>query len=442
MSGWTNIGKIPELQRRLLFTVAIFAVYRLGVHVPIPGIDPGALKAFFQQQQAAGGMFGLINTFTGGGFSNMSIFALGIMPYITASIILQLLTVVFPYLDRLQKEGEVGRKKITQYTRYLTVVLSSLQSTGIAFMLESWTVNEIQVVPVKGWGFRVMTIITLTAGTALIMWLGEQITERGIGNGISLIIFAGIVARMPAGIFNTLNQFATGEQNIFSLVFVAAGMVAVIGAIVYVERAQRRISVQYPARTVGRKMYKGVKTHLPLKVNPAGVIPPIFASSLLMFPSTFTTIFQQSESPWMQWLNQALSPVSWQYNTLYGILIIFFTYFYTAVQFNPIDLADNLKKHGGYIPGVRPGQNTADYIDRILTRITTGGALYLVAVCVLPSILMGTLNIPFYFGGTSLLIVVGVAMDTAGQMESHMIARHYEGFLGPKGAKIRGRRAR
>jgi len=441
MAGWTNIGKIPELQRRILFTVGIFAAYRLGVHVPIPGVNPDALEMFFQQQASGGGMFGLINTFTGGGFQNMSVFALGIMPYITASIILQLLTVVFPYLDRLQKEGEVGRKKITQYTRYLTIVLSAMQSVAIALMLEGWTVQQaVRVVPVGGWHFRLMTLITLTAGTALIMWLGEQITERGIGNGISLIIFAGIVARVPNGLYNTLNQFATGEQSLFTILMVGAGMVAVIGAIVYVERAQRRIQVQYPSRTVGRKMMKGVKTHLPLKVNPAGVIPPIFASSLLMFPSTFTNVFQQSDKTWVAWLVQALSPVSWQYNTIYGILIIFFTYFYTAVQFNPIDLAENLKKNGGYIPGVRPGQNTADYIDRILTRITLGGALYLVAVCVLPSILMGTLNIPFFFGGTSLLIVVGVAMDTASQMEAHMMARHYEGFLGPKGPRMKGRR--
>lgn len=443
-AGWTNIGKIPELQRRILFTVGILAAYRLGVHVPVPGVNVQALANFFANQQ--GGLFGLINTFTGGGFNRMSVFALGIMPYITSSIILELLTVVFPYLDRLKKEGEVGRKKITQYTRYLTIVLSAIQSVAIAAWLQNLSVSGgeggVAVVAGGGWGFRIMTIITLTAGTALIMWLGEQITERGIGNGISLIIFAGIVAQVPSGIYMVLEQFSNEEQDLLTLLMVGGGMVAVIGAIVFVERAQRRIPVQYPARTVGRKMYKGVKTSLPLKVNPAGVIPPIFASSLLMFPTTFTSLFQGNDSTWIGWLNAALSPSSWQYNTLYGILIIFFTYFYTAVQFNPVDVADNLKKHGGYIPGVRPGQNTADFIDRILTRLTTGGALYLVAVCVLPSIFTGAANVPFYYGGTSLLIVVGVAMDTAAQMESHLIARHYDGFLGAKGPKMKGRRGR
>jgi preprotein translocase subunit SecY len=440
--SWGNIGKVPELQRRLLFTLGILAAFRVGVHVPVPGVNLQALATFFEQQK--GGLFGLINTFSGGGFERMSVFALGIMPYITASIILDLLTVVFPYLDKLKKEGEVGRKKITQYTRYLTIALSAAQSVGLAFTVQGWEVGggggAVHVVANPGLAFIVMTAVTMTAGTALIMWLGEQITERGIGNGISLIIFAGIVARMPAGIYQVLEQFSTGEQNIFTIALVGVGMIAVIGGIVFVERAQRRISVQYPARIVGRRMSKGVKTHLPLKVNTAGVIPPIFASSLLMFPSTFTSFFTQSNATWAQWLTAMLSPMGWQYNALYGILIIFFTYFYTAVQFNPIDVADNLKKHGGYIPGVRPGQNTSEFIDRILTRITLGGALYLVAVCVLPSILISTVNIPFYYGGTSLLIVVGVAMDTAQQMEAHLLARHYDGFLGPKGGRIKGRR--
>ncbi|MFO8058805.1 MAG: preprotein translocase subunit SecY [bacterium] len=447
MAGWTNIGKIPELQKRLLFTLLILAFYRLGVHVWIPGINPGALENFFEQQQS-GGLFSLINTFTGGGFQNMSVFALGIMPYITASIILQLLTVVFPYLDKLQKEGEVGKKKITQYTRYLTVGLSIAQGMGIAFMLQSWH-NQFQgphslinIGPGESWwSFRIMTVITITAGTALIMWLGEQITERGIGNGISLIIFAGIVARTPAGIYETIQQVASGTMHLFVLILIGVIMVAVIAAIIFVERAQRKLPVQYPARTVGRKMYKGVKTHLPLKINQAGVIPPIFASSLLSFPTTISGVFQQSggESSmgWMQMLASAFNPMSWQYNVIYGLLIMFFTFFYTAVTFNPIDVSDNLKRQGGYIPGVRPGQNTSDYIDRILTRITTGGSVYLVAVCVLPSILMALLGIPFYFGGTGLLIVVGVAMDTASQMESHLIARHYDGFLGAKGPKMK-----
>lgn len=440
MSGWTNISKIPELQRRLLFTAGILAAFRLGVHVPVPGVNFAALQSWFSSQQ--GGMLGLLNTFTGGGFSRMSIFALGIMPYITASIILDLLTVVFPYLDRLSKEGDIGRKKITQYTRYLTVVLASLQSIGIAAWLENMSIGGGVIVPHPGISFMLMTMITLTAGTALIMWLGEQITERGIGNGISLIIFSGIVARMPNGLANVMEQFRVGEQDIFTILMVGVGMVAVIGGIVFFERAQRRLNVQYPSRTVGRKMYKGVKTHLPLKVNPAGVIPPIFASSLLMFPTTFTSIFQGSDSTWAQWISASLQPLSWQYNTLYGILIIFFTFFYTAVKFNPVDIADNLKKQGGYIPGVRPGQNTSEYIDKIVTRITLGGSLYLVIVCVLPTILVNTVNIPFFYGGTSLLIVVGVAMDTAAQMEAHLIARHYDGFLGPKGAKMKGRRGR
>ncbi len=446
MAGWTNIGKIPELQKRLLFTLLILAFYRLGVHIWIPGINPQALKSFFEQQQS-GGLFSLINTFTGGGFQQMSIFALGIMPYITASIILELMTVVFPYLDKLKKEGEVGRKKITQYTRYLTVGLSIAQGMGIAFMLQSWHNNQpILNMPEGGswWYFRIMTVITITAGTALIMWLGEQITERGIGNGISLIIFAGIVARTPLGIYETIQQVASGSMHIFVLLLVGVVMVMVIAAIVFVERAQRRLPVQYPARTVGRKMYKGVKTHLPLKVNQAGVIPPIFASSLLSFPTTISGVFQETGGSvsWMQMMAGAFNPMSWQYNVIYGLLIVFFTFFYTAVTFNPMDVSDNLKRQGGYIPGVRPGQNTSDYIDRILTRITCGGSIYLVSVCVLPSILMGLLGIPFYFGGTGLLIVVGVAMDTASQMESHLIARHYDGFLGPKGPKMKGRRSR
>jgi preprotein translocase subunit SecY len=446
MSGWTNIGKIPELQRRLLFTFGILAAYRLGAHIPVPGVNAKAIAAFFEAQ-AGGGLFDLIGQFTGGGFNRMSVFALGIMPYITASIILQLMGVVFPYLDKLQKEGEVGRKKITQYTRYLTVALSAVQSVAIAYWLQGLTVGGeggvLRVVSNPGFVFIVLTVISLTAGTALIMWLGEQITERGIGNGISLIIFAGIVARVPHGIYTTIQQFASGEQSILTILFVGLGMVVVIGGIIYVERAQRKIPVQYPSRMVGRgRMTKSVKTFLPLKVNTSGVIPPIFASSLLMFPATITSLFQQSQSNLGSMLGAILNHEGWQYNTLYGILIIFFAYFYTAVQFNPVDVAENLKKHGGYIPGVRPGQNTADYIDKILTKITLGGALYLVAVCVLPTILTSTINIQFYFGGTSLLIVVGVAMDTAAQIEAHLIARHYDGFLGPKGGRIKGRRTR
>jgi preprotein translocase subunit SecY len=449
MSGWSNIGKIPELQRRLLITLGLLAAYRLGAHIPVPGVNKDAIESFLSSSQTGGSIFDLIGQFTGGGFNRMSVFALGIMPYITSSIILQLLTVVFPYLDKLSKEGEVGRKKITQYTRYLTVVLSAIQSVAIARWLMSITVSggagegTLHVVLNPGIGFYFTTIATLTAGTALIMWLGEQITEFGIGNGISLIIFAGIVARMPHGIITTLQQLSNREQSILTVLFVGLGMVAVIAGIIYVERAQRKIPVQYPSRMIGRgRMTKSVKTFLPLKINTSGVIPPIFASSLLMFPSTFTTLFQGSSSNWGGLISSILHSDSWQYNTIYGILIIFFAYFYTAVQFNPVDVAENLKKNGGYIPGVRPGQNTADYIDKILTKITLGGALYLVAICVLPSLLTGMANIQFYFGGTSLLIAVGVAMDTAAQMEAHLIARHYDGFLGPKGAKMKGRRTR
>jgi len=437
MAGFGSISKIPELQRRLLFTAAMFAVYRIGCHVPVPGVNGAALTELLSSRQQT--LFGLLNTFTGGAFERMSVFALGIMPYITSSIIFSLLAVVVPYLEQLQKEGELGRRKITQYTRYGTVLLSAVQSLMLAFWLEQ-QVNP-SLVSAPGWAFRLMTIITLTSGTAFIMWLGEQITERGIGNGISLIIFAGIVARLPNDIADTLVMLSQGELSFFVLLGIGLLMVAVVGGIVFVERGQRRIPVQYPSRTVGRRMFKGVKTHLPLRINTAGVIPPIFASSILAFPQTFLQ-FLPSENPNMilQWINNALNMFGWQYNALYAAGIIFFTYFYTAVQFNPVDVADNLRKHGGYIPGVRPGKNTADHIDRVLTRITLGGALYLCAVCVLPSILVSSAGVPFWFGGTSLLIVVGVALDTAQQMEAHMLARHYDGFLGAKGPKMRGRR--
>ena len=438
MAGIANIHKIPELRNRLLFTLGILAVYRLGAHVPIPGINGAALASYMAQQ--AGTIFGLFNTFTGGAFNRMTIFGLGIMPYITASIILQLLGVVIPYLEQLQKEGDLGRKKINQYTRYLTVGLTMGQSVAVGFWLQSMRMpNGAHIVPEGGALFIVTTVMSLTAGTIFIMWLGELITERGIGNGISLIIFFGIVARLPSDIGSTLTLWQGGQLSFFSLLGIAIVVVAVIAGIVYMERSQRRIPVQYPSRTVGRKMYKGVKTHLPLRINTSGVIPPIFASSLLAFPLTFTTFFPQN-SPYFDWLKTALSPTSWEYNTLYGLLILFFTFFYTAVVFNPIDVAENLKRHGGYIPGVRPGQSTSDYIDRVLTRITTVGAFYLAAVCILPSIIVVSAGVSFWFGGTSVLIVVGVAMDTAQQIEAHLLARSYDGFLGPKGARIRGRR--
>ena len=433
--GFGNIFKIPELKRRLLFTAALLAVYRIGVHVPTPGIDGGALSEFFDA--AKGTIFGVVNMFTGGGLERLSVFALGIMPYISASIILQLLTVVIPHLEQLKKEGEQGQKKITQYTRYGTVALSIIQGLMIAIGLESMQspVSGAAVVFVPGWGFRLMTVITLTAGTAFIMWLGEQITERGIGNGISLIIFAGIVARMPGAIGNTFRLMSQGEMSIFTLVIILVVMIAVIGFIIYVEQGQRRIPVQYAKRVIGRRMYGGQSTHLPLKINSSGVIPPIFASSILMFPAT---IAQFTQVGWLQSFSQLMRPGGLYYNLLYVGFIVFFCYFYTAVTFNPEEVADNMKKNGGYIPGIRPGKRTADYIDRVLTRITLGGAVYVSAVCVLPTVLYAQFNVPFYFGGTALLIVVGVAIDTIAQMESHMLSRHYEGFL--KRSSMRGRR--
>lgn len=436
IGGFTNITKIPELRNRILFTLGILAVYRMGVYVPTPGIDGAALASFFEAQTRGGSLLGLIDMFAGGALSRLSVLALGIMPYISASIILQLLTVVIPALERLSKEGEAGRKKITQYTRYGTVFLSVVQGMGIAFGLESMKgpAGDI-IVPNPGWGFRLMTVITLTAGTAFLMWLGERINENGIGNGISLIIFSGIVANLPAAIFNTWRMLKTGEMNIFMVLVLALVMIVVVGAIIFMERGHRKIPVQYAKRVVGRKIYGGSSTHLPLRVNTAGVIPPIFASSLLMFPATIANFIEQ---PWAQTIAALLGPGRIIYNLLYVILIIFFCYFYTAVQFNPVDVADNMKKYGGYIPGIRPGKRTADYIDKVLTRITLGGALYLSAVCVLPTILIQRFNVPFYFGGTALLIVVGVALDTMTQVESHMLTRHYDGFL--KKGRLKGRR--
>ena len=434
IGGFQTIGKIPELKRRILMTFALLAVYRIGVHVPTPGINAEALQAFFNAAQ--GTLLGLFDMFSGGALSNLSVFALGIMPYISASIILQLLTVVIPYLDRLNKEGEAGRKKITQYTRYGTVVLSLIQGFGIAVGLEGMSGPGGEMVVLSpGWGFRLMTVITLTAGTAFIMWLGEQITERGIGNGISLIIFAGIVARMPAAIINTLRMWTADTISTFMILIIAVMMVVVVAVIIYVERGQRKIPVQYAKRVVGRKMYGGQSTHLPLKVNTAGVIPPIFASSIIMFPATIANFIQ---IPWMQTVADAVAPGKLIYSLIYVGFIIFFCYFYTAVVFNPVDAAENMKKYGGFIPGIRPGKRTADYIDRVLSRITFGGAIYVSAVCVLPTILIQKFRVPFYFGGTALLIVVGVAIDTVAQIESHMMTRHYEGFI--KKSRMKGRR--
>jgi preprotein translocase subunit SecY len=428
IGGFQNIPKIPELKKRILFTLFMLAVYRLGCHIPTPGIDGSALAAFFNERQ--GTLFGLVDMFSGGALKQMSVMALGIMPYISASIILELLTVVMPYLEKLKKEGEQGRQKIIQYTRYGTVILSMIQGFGIAVGLERMSgPGGAMVVPVGGWGFRFLAVITLTAGTAFLMWLGEQITERGIGNGISLIIFAGIVARFPLGLGSTLRLMSTGELSPFFMAVVVAFMIAIIGIIVFVERAQRRITVQYAKRVVGRRMYGGQSTHLPLKINTSGVIPPIFASSIIMFPATIASFLNVKQFPWLQTAVTLLSPGNVVYNLIYVVFIVFFCYFYTAVHFNPVDVADNMKKYGGFIPGIRPGKNTAEYIDRVLTRITFAGAIYVSAICVLPQILIYQLNIPFYFGGTGLLIVVGVALDTSNQIESHMLTRHYEGFL-------------
>ncbi len=428
IGGFQNIGKIPELKKKVLFTLLMLAVYRLGCHIPTPGIDGAALSAFFSSKQ--GTLFGLFDMFSGGALSQMSVMALGIMPYISASIILELMTVVVPYLEKLKKEGDQGRKKITQYTRYGTVVLSVVQGFGIAVGLENMSSpGGVLIVPVGGWGFRILTVITLTAGTAFLMWVGEQITERGIGNGISLIIFSGIVAGFPVAVANSFRLMGTGEVTPFFMILVVALMIAVIGAIVFVERGQRRIPVQYAKRIVGRKMYGGQSTHLPLKVNTAGVIPPIFASSIIMFPATIANFLSVDEFPWLQHVVNALSPGHIVYTLIYVCFIFFFCYFYTAVHFNPVDVADNMKKSGGFIPGIRPGRNTAEYIDRVLTRLTFSGAIYVSVVCVLPNILIYHLHVPFYFGGTALLIVVGVAMDTTNQIESHMLTRHYEGFM-------------
>ncbi len=434
LGGFQNIAGITELRKRIFFTLMMLAVFRIGAQIPTPGINTEALAAFFAAKQ--GTLFGLFDMFSGGALEKFSIFALGIMPYISASIILQLLTVVIPHLERLSKEGDAGRKKITQYTRYGTVVLSIIQGLGISIGLESMTGPAGEAVVISpGWGFRLMAVITLTSGTAFIMWLGEKITERGIGNGISLIIFAGIVARLPSAIINTFRLMGTGTLGAVSVLFLIALMVAVVGVIIFMERGQRRIPVQYAKRVVGRKMYGGQSTHLPLKINTAGVIPPIFASSIIMFPATIANFIN---IPWVQKVSQLLSPGSIFHEILYVGFIIFFCYFYTAVVFNPVDVAENMKKYGGYIPGIRPGKKTSEFIDRVLSRVTLIGAFYVSTVCVLPSILIAQFNVPFYFGGTALLIVVGVAMDTIAQMETHMVARHYEGFL--KSGRVKGRR--
>jgi preprotein translocase subunit SecY len=431
ISSFQNIFKIQELKNRVLFTLALLAVYRIGAHIPTPGINGEALSTFLTER--GGALMGFFDMFSGGALSRVTIFALGIMPYISASIILQLLTVVIPAIGKLAKEGESGRKKIVRYTRYGTVVIAAIQSFGIAAGLEGMQGGMFVQNP--GWGFKLVTMITLTSGTAFIMWLGEQITERGIGNGISLIIFAGIVARFPNAVISTVRLVQAGEISIFLVIFLVVMMIAVIAAIIYIERGQRKLPVQYAKRVVGRKVYGGQATHLPLKVNTSGVIPPIFASSILIFPATIAGFIA---IPWVQSVAKQLSPGTVLYTMLYLGMIFFFAYFYTAIIFNPVDIADNLKKYGGYIPGIRPGQKTSEYIYKVLSRLTFVGALYLGLVCIIPEILISRFNVPFYFGGTSLLIAVGVALDTVSQIESHLVTRSYEGFL--KKGRIRGRK--
>src|SRR6266851_781243 len=433
LDGFSNASRIPELRRRLVFTAMMLAVYRIGVAVPTPGIDGQALASFFDAARST--LFGWINLFSGGALEHFSILALGIMPYISVAIILDLLKVASPYLDELYKEGEAGRRKITQYTRYGTVGLALVQGFMIAVSLEKIQApGGGSVVYTPGIGFEVMTVITVTAGTMFLMWIGEQITERGVGNGISLIIMAGIIARLPSALGTTAQFVREGEMSIFLLLFILAVAAGVIYGIVYIETAQRRIPIQYARRVVGRRVYGGQSSHLPLKINTSGVIPPIFASSILVFPATVATFV-----PGLKGYASMLTPGGLLYDVIYVALIIFFAFFYTAVTFNPVDVADNMKKYGGFIPGIRPGRYTADYIDRVLSRITLGGALYVSAVCVLPTLLIQRFNVPFYFGGTALLIVVGVALDTVAQMETHLLTRNYEGFM--RRGRIKSRRA-
>ncbi|HVJ94168.1 MAG TPA: preprotein translocase subunit SecY [Labilithrix sp.] len=440
LAGFANINKVPELRRRVLFTLAMLAVYRIGAFVTIPGVDRNVMKAVVNKQ--GGGLLGFFNMFSGGALSNLSIFAIGIMPYVSASIVLQLLTMVFKPLDELRKEGEQGQRKINQYTRYGTIVLSLFQSFGIAMSLEALNNQDTvgatgDVVTHAGWGFRLMTMITLTTGTCFIMWVGEQITERGIGNGISLLIFAGIVTDIPGGV---LGYFQTHKGSIqpLNLFMVGAVVLLTVATIVFFERGQRRIPIYYARRTVGRRVYGGQTAHLPLKVNTSGTIPPIFASSLLMFPATLANF----KVPGMAVLQQSLERGDWLFNLVYVGLIIFFCFFYTAVTFQAVDVADNLKKQQAFIPSIRQGKQTAEYIDKVLTRITLGGALYVAAVCVVPTVISEYFKVPFRWGGTSVMIVVGVALDTVAQIEAHLITRNYEGLSGGGGraTRIRGRR--
>ncbi len=440
MGSLQSIFKIPELKRRILFTMLILIVYRVGGHVPIPGVNAQALLEYFQQAQR--GLLGLYDLFAGGAFKRATVFALGIMPYISASIIIQLLGAVVPYFQKLQKEGEQGRKKITQLTRYGTVAISVLQGYGVSVFLEriGYSTSGQLVVPHPGFGFRLLTMLTLCAGTVLIMWLGELITERGIGNGISLIIFIGIIARFPNSIFDELQQVVSGNRTLITELLLWVIFVGTVAGTVLLTQGTRKIPVQYAKRVIGRKIYGGQSTHIPLRVNTAGVMPIIFAQSILFIPQTAMQFFPNNN--FMMSINMLFDYQSWSYWIIYGIMIVFFTYFYTAIAFNPVDVADNMKKQGGFIPGVRPGKRTSEFIDNILTRITLPGSIFLALIAIFPSVVAKFTNVSYnfasFYGGTSLLIVVGVALDTLQQVESHLLMRHYDGFM--KSGKIRGRR--
>ena len=437
LSALANIGKIPELRRRLLFSLGMIAIYRLGVYITVPGTDRMAMKQYLGQD-SGGGFLNLLNLFSGGALERVSIFALGVTPYVSASIIIQLMTSIFKPLEELRKEGEVGQRKINQYTRYATIALAIVQGFFMAVGLGTLQTSDlVAVVRDNGWGFRLLAALTLATGTAFVMWLGEQITERGIGNGISLLIFAGIVADFPSAAANTWQFTSSGQIQPTSLFIAVLLMIASVATIVFFERGQRRIPIEYSRRIIGRKMYGGQRTHLPLRVNSAGVIPPIFASTLLMLPSQLA----DWRIPGMAAVRDHLGRGDWVYNTTFVVLTVFFCYFYTSVTFPPVDVADNLKKQGAFIPNIRPGKATADYIEKVLMRITFGGALYVAIICILPTFMQQYLKVQFPFGGTSIMIVVGVALDTVNQIESYLISRHYEGFAGPGGPRIQARRA-
>ena len=435
--GIGDLGRMTELRRRLFFVLGALLVFRIGTFIPVPGIDPVALAALFEQQR--GTILEMFNMFSGGALGRLSVFALSVMPYISASIIIQLLSAVYPKLEQLKKEGEAGRRKLTEYTRYLTVFLAAFQSLGIAIALEGQQIGTVAIVIEPGWAFRITAALTLVTGTMLLVWLGEQVTERGIGNGISIIIFSGIVAGLPRAIGGTLELARTGELHPVMVLVILALVLAVTACVVFIERGQRRITVNYAKRQQGRKVYAGQTSHLPLKVNMAGVIPPIFASAIIMFPATVGSWFGASEGmEWLRNISNTLSPGQPVYIILFAAAIIFFSFFYTALQFNPKDTAENLKKSGAFVPGIRPGEQTAKYIDSVMTRLTLVGALYITAVCLLPEFMILYWNVPFYFGGTSLLIIVVVVMDFMAQVQAHLMSHQYDSLL--KKANLKGGR--